>query len=64
MCFFLKLVYIGSKKTIRGIPVNEWQTCTYSKAERKTSRITFSYSSKKLAFELNQHFYLKISVQF
>ena len=52
-----KLIYTGSKNTVRGIPVNEWQTCIYNKAEKKTSRLTISYSSKYKA--LTYCFYIR-----
>lgn len=40
----LKLTYIGSNQNVRGIPVNEWQGCSYSNFEKTTTRITISYS--------------------
>lgn len=36
-----KLVYIG-KDNLRGIPVDQWQACTYSKETKVTSKLTVS----------------------
>lgn len=41
----LKFVYINSNNAVRGIVVDEWQACYYSQIEKKTSKITVSFSS-------------------
>lgn len=38
-----KFVYIG-KNTVRGMPVDQWQTCSYSKFELATYNITVSFT--------------------
>ncbi|RNA35762.1 EF-hand domain-containing D1, partial [Brachionus plicatilis] len=43
----LEFVYIGSSSFVRGIPVNEWQTCAFDKAKKETLKITISYSNDK-----------------
>jgi len=44
--FMLKFVYTGSNKMVRGIPVNEWQTCLYTKEDQTTYKITASFSGE------------------
>ncbi|CAF0782421.1 unnamed protein product [Brachionus calyciflorus] len=43
----LTFIYTGSSSSIRGIPVNEWQTCAYSSKEKRTYKITVSFSNPK-----------------
>lgn len=46
LCWFFKFVYTGSNKMVRGIPVNEWQTCFYTKQDQTTYKITASFSGE------------------
>lgn len=38
--------YLGSRRTVRGMPVRQWQACVYSEQKKSTLKITFSYTSK------------------
>lgn len=44
----IKLVYTGSGNFIRGIPVDEWQTCIFSNFDKKSLKVTISFTSEFL----------------
>ncbi len=46
--FHSKFIYTGPDNYVRGISVNEWQSCLFEKKLNDTYRITISYSSNFL----------------